>query len=96
MLKHNHARLASRLFLSRTPMTTAALTLIDTAHLAHRRKLRFHSLDEALAEADLLVAAEKAGQLQMMNKPVKMKVNNKVILKIHLPRQGVSLLKLDW
>jgi hypothetical protein len=47
-------------------MTTAALTLIDTAHLAHRRKLRFHSLDEALAEADLLVAAEKAGQLQKL------------------------------
>jgi len=32
----------------------------------------------------------------MMNKPAKMKANNKMLLKIQLPRQGVSLLKLDW
>ena len=46
--------------------------------------------------AEQITALEKAGQLQMMNKPVKMKANNKMILKIQLPRQGVSLLKLDW
>jgi xylan 1,4-beta-xylosidase len=39
---------------------------------------------------------EKAGQLQMINKPVKMKVNDKMKVRIHLPRQGVSLLKLSW
>jgi xylan 1,4-beta-xylosidase len=39
---------------------------------------------------------EKAGQLQMMNEPVKMKVKDKMKIGIHLPRQGVSLLKLSW
>jgi xylan 1,4-beta-xylosidase len=39
---------------------------------------------------------EKAGQLQMMDKPVKMKVRNKMKVGIRLPRQGVSLLKLSW
>ena len=46
--------------------------------------------------AEQIATLEKAGQLQMMNKPVKMKADNKIILKIQLPRQGVSLLKLDW
>ena len=46
--------------------------------------------------AEQITVLEKAGQLQMMNKPVKMKANSKMILKIQLPRQGVSLLKLDW
>ena len=46
--------------------------------------------------AEQIAVLEKAGQLQMMNKPVKMKANNKMILSIQLPRQGVSLLKLDW
>jgi xylan 1,4-beta-xylosidase len=46
--------------------------------------------------AEQKAVLEKAGQLQMINKPVKMKANNKMILKIQLPRQGVSLLKLDW
>ena len=39
---------------------------------------------------------EKAGQLQLMNKPRKMKAKDKMVLKISLPRQGVSLLKLVW
>ncbi len=43
-----------------------------------------------------ITALEKAGQLQMMHDPVKMKGNSKMVLKIQLPRQGVSLLKLDW
>jgi xylan 1,4-beta-xylosidase len=46
--------------------------------------------------AEQIALLEKAGQLQMINKPVKMEANNKMILKIQLPRQGVSLLKLDW
>jgi xylan 1,4-beta-xylosidase len=46
--------------------------------------------------AEQITTLEKAGQLQMINKPVKMKANNKMILKIQLARQGVSLLKLDW
>ena len=43
-----------------------------------------------------IAALEKAGQLEMMNKPAKMKLNNKTNLTIKLPRQGVSLIKLDW
>ena len=43
-----------------------------------------------------IAVLEKAGQLHMMNKPAKMRANNKMILRIQLPRQGVSLLKLDW
>jgi xylan 1,4-beta-xylosidase len=39
---------------------------------------------------------EQAGQLQMMMNHEKIKANEKMTLKIHLPRQGVSLLKLDW
>jgi xylan 1,4-beta-xylosidase len=39
---------------------------------------------------------EKAGQLQMMNEPKKMKVKGQMKIAIHLPRQGVSLLKLSW
>jgi xylan 1,4-beta-xylosidase len=40
---------------------------------------------------------EKAGQLEMMNKPGNMKaVNGKINMVIALPRQGVSLIKLDW
>jgi xylan 1,4-beta-xylosidase len=46
--------------------------------------------------AEQITVLEKAGQLQMINKPVKMKATNKMILKIQLPRQGVSLMKLDW
>ena len=40
---------------------------------------------------------EKAGQLQRMGKIEKIKTKSgKVILYISLPRQGISLLKLDW
>ena len=39
---------------------------------------------------------EKSGQLQMMNEPKKMKVKGQMKIVIHLPRQGVSLLKLSW
>ena len=46
--------------------------------------------------AEQIAVLEKAGQLEMLNKPVRMNANNKMTLKIHLPRQGVSLLKLDW
>ena len=46
--------------------------------------------------AEQITTLEKAGQLQMMNKPAKMKANSTMTLRIHLPRQGVSLLKLDW
>ena len=45
---------------------------------------------------DQVAKLEKAGQLQMLNQPTKMKVNKSMSLKIHLSRQGVSLLKLDW
>ena len=46
--------------------------------------------------AEQIASLEKAGQLQKMNEPIRMKVNSKMIFEIHLPRQGVSLLKLDW
>ena len=40
---------------------------------------------------------EKAGQLQLMGKPIKMPVKNGVLLlDLSLPRQAVALLKLDW
>ncbi len=39
---------------------------INTRKVAGRRMLRFESIDEALAEADRLVAAEKAGQLDAL------------------------------
>jgi hypothetical protein len=45
-------------------MMTAAPTTIDTAKVAQRRKLHFDSLDQALAEADRLVAAEREGRLK--------------------------------
>ena len=46
--------------------------------------------------AEQVAALEKAGQLQMINKPTKMKLGDKMNLTIKLPRQGVSLIKLDW
>ncbi|MBL7743536.1 MAG: beta-xylosidase [Chitinophagaceae bacterium] len=39
---------------------------------------------------------EKAGQLQMLYKPGKLKVSGRMYLNISLPRQGVSLIKMDW
>ncbi len=40
---------------------------------------------------------EKAGQLQTMGTPAKMNVNNGALqVKLSLPRQGVTLVKLDW
>ena len=39
---------------------------------------------------------EKAGQLQIIGNPKKISVAGKTEIKIQLPRQGVSLLKIDW
>jgi xylan 1,4-beta-xylosidase len=40
---------------------------------------------------------EKAGQLQTMGSVQKMNVSNgKLVVKLSLPRQGVTLVKLDW
>ena len=40
---------------------------------------------------------EKAGQLKTIESHKKLKVtSNKVVIKMFLPRQGVSLLKMDW
>jgi len=44
-------------------MSTAAIALNETANVTDRRKLHFNSLDEALQEADRLVAAERHGRL---------------------------------
>lgn len=38
-------------------------TPVDTAKVSNRRKLRFGSIDEALAEVDKIVAADEAGTL---------------------------------
>ena len=43
-----------------------------------------------------ITTLEKAGQLKMIDKPKKITVKGKTELKILLPRQGVSLLKIDW
>lgn len=39
---------------------------------------------------------EKTGQLQVNYQTIKTNKKDKLIIDIHLPRQGVSLLKLDW
>ena len=47
--------------------------------------------------AEQISTLEKAGQLQTIGKPEKLKVTaSKLSLNISLPQQGVSLLKLDW
>ena len=38
--------------------------MIDTSKVQDRRKLRFHSIDDLLADVDRIVAAEKAGTLR--------------------------------
>lgn len=44
-----------------------------------------------------ITALEKAGQLETIGKPQKLTVNNsRLSINIMLPRQGVSLIKLDW
>jgi len=39
---------------------------------------------------------EKAGQLQMISHPVRIEVKDKLIHQFSLPRQGVSLIKIEW
>ncbi|HEY6503062.1 MAG TPA: beta-xylosidase [Chitinophagaceae bacterium] len=47
--------------------------------------------------AEQIAILEKAGQLQAMNKLVRITtVNGKAMIKLSLPGQGVSLLKLSW
>jgi xylan 1,4-beta-xylosidase len=47
--------------------------------------------------AEQVVELEKAGHLQKMSaRPVKMFTKDKITIGLHLPRQGVSLFKLDW
>lgn len=41
----------------------AAAVSVNTAKVSHRRRLSFTSVDEVLAEADRLVAAERGGRL---------------------------------
>jgi len=44
-----------------------------------------------------IATLEQAGQLKTMGKPSKLKViKGKAVITIQLPRQGVSLLKMDW
>jgi len=44
-----------------------------------------------------IATLEQAGQLKTMGKPSKLKVTKgKALVTIQLPRQGVSLLKMDW
>jgi len=47
-------------------MTTATIALIQTAKVTDRRLLRFHSLDEAIQEADRLAAAERQSRLTQL------------------------------
>jgi xylan 1,4-beta-xylosidase len=46
--------------------------------------------DEQIAEL------EKAGQLKAIRKQSNLKLTNKTFLMSKLPRQAVSLIKLDW
>jgi xylan 1,4-beta-xylosidase len=44
-----------------------------------------------------IATLEKAGQLQTMGKPEKLKVaGGKLVVNISMPQQAVTLLKLDW
>jgi xylan 1,4-beta-xylosidase len=44
-----------------------------------------------------IATLEKAGMLETVGKPQKLKVTNgKLIVNTSLARQGVALLKLDW
>ncbi|MDP4291744.1 MAG: beta-xylosidase [Bacteroidota bacterium] len=46
---------------------------------------------------DQIAALEKAGHLEKISKPEQLKINDgEVIIKFQLPRQGVSLIKLDY
>jgi hypothetical protein len=46
--------------------SSTSSTPIDTSKVANRRKLHFDTIDQMLAEADRLAAAEKAGQLKRL------------------------------
>jgi xylan 1,4-beta-xylosidase len=47
--------------------------------------------------AEQIAELEKAGQLQLLGSPEWIKITNgEAIIRFDLPRQGVSLLKLDW
>jgi xylan 1,4-beta-xylosidase len=47
--------------------------------------------------AEQIAELEKAGQLQLLGSPEWIKTNNgEASIQMELPRQGVSLLKLDW
>ena len=47
--------------------------------------------------AEQISVLEKAGQLQTMGKPEKLKVTSgKLSVSLSIPQQGVSLLKMDW
>jgi xylan 1,4-beta-xylosidase len=47
--------------------------------------------------AEQIALLEKAGQLQTMGKPEKLQpAKGQLVVKVLLPRQGVSLLKMDW
>ncbi len=43
-----------------------------------------------------IIELEKAGQLQVNYQTIKTDKKDKLVIGIHLPRQGVSLLKLEW
>ena len=48
-------------------------------------------------DVESIATLEKAGQLKTMGKSTKLKVSQgKAVVTIQLPRQGVSLLKMDW
>lgn len=46
--------------------------------------------------AEQITLLEKAGQLQIIQQPMTMKIKGDLKIKINLPRQGVSLLKMNW
>jgi xylan 1,4-beta-xylosidase len=46
--------------------------------------------------AEQIAVLEKAGQLEPVGNPTKMRINDRTTLLTKLPRQGVRLIKLDW
>jgi xylan 1,4-beta-xylosidase len=69
---------------------------IDSAHSnAYELWKKMGSPQQPSAEQ--MAALEKAGQLQLLGSPQWIKTNNgEAMIQFDLPRQGVSLLKLDW
>jgi len=80
------------------PAKTVAMThyRIDSKHSNSYEVWKKMGSPQSPTKAQIAIL-EKAGQLEMISGAQKLKIdNNSLILDFTLPRQGVSLIKLDW